>query len=144
MIHDPPRTTDDGERIALGLEPIDESPTPRNRARAIAEALWEGNPQLGDAVKHQAGLVKSPVRQVRREASFFCYAHGLLLEDKTEQGMSQLDALKSHDWDALWEDANEPDEPRKGCPRCGEARSRTVARCPRCGETRYVMIHPLA
>ena len=29
----PPRITDDGERVALGLEPIDDTPTPAKRAR---------------------------------------------------------------------------------------------------------------
>ena len=64
------RITDDGERAALGLEPIsDDAPTPDQRARAIAEALWDDDPLLGDALRNQCALGRSSVPQVRRGAS---------------------------------------------------------------------------
>jgi len=104
LIPDPPRITDDGERVALGLEPIsDDTTTPAKRARAIAEALWEGNdPVLLDALKNQCALTHSHIPQVRREALFFQCAYNLLLADKDELGLIRLDSLRSHDWDALW------------------------------------------
>jgi len=103
---DPPRITDDGERVALGLEPIsDDTPTPAKRARANAEALWDDDPLLGDALRNQCALGRSNVPQVRRAALFFQFAYGLLLEDRDELGIGLEQALRSHDWDALWREA---------------------------------------
>lgn len=102
------RITDDGERIALGMEPIsDDAPTPAQRARAIAEALWDDDPGLADALRNQCALGRSSVPQVRRAALFFQFAHGLLAGDREELGLTREQSLRSHDWDALWREAEE-------------------------------------
>ncbi|HKM56133.1 MAG TPA: hypothetical protein VJY33_22185 [Isosphaeraceae bacterium] len=105
----PPRITDDGERVALGLEPIDDTPTPAKRARAIAEALWDDDPRLADALKNQCAMGRSSIPQVRRESLFFQAAHGLLVADKEELGLSREKSLRSHDWDALWSEVSTMD-----------------------------------
>ena len=45
---------------------------------------------------------RSSIPQVRRKALFFQAAHGLLVADKEELGLSREKSLRSHDWDALW------------------------------------------
>jgi hypothetical protein len=109
-MNETPRITDDGERVALGLEPIsNDTPTPLQRARTIAEALWDNNRLLGDALRNQCALTHSHIPQVRREALFFQCCFNLLLADKDELGLTRLDSLASHDWASVWSKAEAMD-----------------------------------
>jgi hypothetical protein len=102
--------SDDGERVALGLEPIsDDTPTPAAMARAIAEALWNQDLGLAEALRNQCEQGRSSVLQVRHGALFFQFAFNLLLED-FEAGVSRHESLAAHDWQAIWLEAKETDQ----------------------------------
>ena len=93
------RISDDGERFSLGLEPIsDDTTTPAQRARAIAECSGRVTQAWPTRCGTRSPWADRGLPQVRQQALFFQFAHGLLLAD-LEEGFTRARAVEIHYWD---------------------------------------------